>query len=581
VHSLVQPAMQRVPLFESRETGDVLIALARDGGFGGGLPSDWRAHVKARWATLHGRLGRGTGFDAFWNGALQKGGVWEDVGSPSVRWGQAPAVATPQLRGEGDLTLIVYPSLAHYDGRGANKPWLQELPDPTTKIVWNSWVEMHPETAAGLGIHEGDGVKVETEAGSLELPVYLYAGIRKDTIAIPLGQGHTAYGRHANGRGVNALALLPPAQDGAAGALAYLGARARASKAAGVPHAIATQRGMDQADREVAQIVPVSALMAGKADVSGHPAGRAARGSHEAEVGEHATPPSQTRPGKFTEPREGGESKPAHAISAFEPEHHARSPRQIPVREGSYGNAQHRWAMAIDLNRCTGCAACVVACHAENNVPMTGPDPIKNGREMHWIRIERYEEHVAPGTHDVRFAPMMCQHCSDAPCEIVCPVYATYHNPEGLNAQVYNRCVGTRYCSNNCPYKVRAFNFFEYASPEKPTFAFAEPLNWQLNPDVTVRSKGVMEKCTMCVQRILEGKGHARDQERALKDLEIQTACQQSCPTQAIVFGDLLDPESEVSKRSHDERAYWVLGELNTKPGVTYLKKIARESESA
>jgi molybdopterin-containing oxidoreductase family iron-sulfur binding subunit len=156
----------------------------------------------------------------------------------------------------------------------------------------------------------------------------------------------------------------------------------------------------------------------------------------------------------------------------------------------------------------------------------------------------------------------------------VCPVYATYHNPEGLNAQVYNRCVGTRYCSNNCPYKVRSFNFFDYASPEKPTFAFPEPLNWQLNPDVTVRSRGVMEKCTMCVQRILEGKGNARDEERALKDGEIQTACQQSCPTQAITFGDLLDPESRVAKLSRAQRAYWALDELNTGPGVTYLKEL-------
>jgi molybdopterin-containing oxidoreductase family iron-sulfur binding subunit len=173
---------------------------------------------------------------------------------------------------------------------------------------------------------------------------------------------------------------------------------------------------------------------------------------------------------------------------------------------------------------------------------------------------------------------MLCQHCTDAPCETVCPVYATYHNPEGLNAQVYNRCVGTRYCSNNCPYKVRAFNFFDYAAPEKATFSFPEPLNWQLNPDVTVRSKGVMEKCTFCVQRILEGKGNAKDQKRPLRDGEIVTACAQSCPTQAIVFGDLLDPNSAVAKLSHDERRYWVLGDLNTKPGITYLKKLQRES---
>jgi molybdopterin-containing oxidoreductase family iron-sulfur binding subunit len=274
--------------------------------------------------------------------------------------------------------------------------------------------------------------------------------------------------------------------------------------------------------------------------------------------------------------RPDGYQPPAHTITAFEPAQQGRGPLNKPVDVGSYKNAQHRWAMAIDLHKCTGCQACMIACSAENNVPTVGPELIKRGRDMFWIRIDRFEEKLGEGMGaDVRHVPMMCQHCGDAPCETVCPVYATYHNPEGLNAQIYNRCVGTRYCSNNCPYKVREFNWFDYSAPEKATFAFPEPLNWQLNPDVTVRSKGVMEKCTMCVQRILEGKGTAKDEARAVRDGDIVTACQQTCPTQAIVFGDLMDPESRVSKLSReDERRYWVLNELNTKPGVTYLKKV-------
>ena len=200
---------------------------------------------------------------------------------------------------------------------------------------------------------------------------------------------------------------------------------------------------------------------------------------------------------------------------------------------------------------------------------------------MSWIRIERYEEALEGGPNDVRFVPMMCQQCTDAPCETVCPVYATYHNPEGLNAQVYNRCVGTRYCANNCPYKVRAVQLVRLRGAREGHVRFPEPLNWQLNPDVTVRAKGVMEKCTFCVQRILEGKGDARDEDRPLRDGEIRTACQQTCPSQAIVFGDLLDPESAVSRLSADERRYWVFNELNTKPAVTYLKKLERESELA
>jgi molybdopterin-containing oxidoreductase family iron-sulfur binding subunit len=572
VHSIIQPAMQKVPVFDARPAGDTLIALAQAAGFGDKFPATWADYLKSRWQPLHQRLGAGRDFDTFWNETLQAGGIWEDVPATPVRWTGAPAFAVPELKGSGDLALVLYPSINFYDGRGANKSWLQELPDTTTKAVWGTWVEIHPETAARIGVENGDPVRVETEAGKLELPAYLYAGVRKDVIAIPLGQGHTAYGRWASGRGANAATLLVEAQDAASGAIAYLSARAtiaRGSKAEGL---FMTQREKHQHDRGIAQIVPVSALLASAGGAAGEHGG--------AEGGHPEAAPSQTRPGHYTFPLQDPKT-PAHAITAFEQSHKARGPRNIPITEGTYGHAEHRWAMAIDLDTCTGCSACVVACSAENNVPVVGTQMVQRGREMLWIRIERFEENLKPGASDVRFVPMMCQHCGDAPCETVCPVYATYHNPEGLNAQVYNRCVGTRYCSNNCPYKVRSFNFFDYAAPEKPTFAFPEPLNWQLNPDVTVRNKGVMEKCTMCVQRILEGKGIAKDEDRKLRDGEIQTACAQSCPTQAIVFGDLADPGSAVSRASHGDRRYWVLEELNTKPGVTYLKRVRRDAGAA
>ncbi|MBP8136717.1 MAG: 4Fe-4S dicluster domain-containing protein [Candidatus Eisenbacteria bacterium] len=335
----------------------------------------------------------------------------------------------------------------------------------------------------------------------------------------------------------------------------------------------------NQHERELAQVIPVAALLAGGHGEHGAHAGHSL--GRLTEKGGILSEEVQTKPGKYTEPlaRPEGYVPPAHSLSAFEPKEKVRHPKSEPVSEGSYGkNAKHRWAMAIDLNACNGCAACVVACYAENNIPVVGPELIKKGREMAWIRIDRFEDKLDGGANDVRFLPSMCQHCSDAPCEMVCPVYATYHTSEGLNGQVYNRCVGTRYCSNNCPYKARSFNWFDYSAPEKTTFAFPEPLNWQLNPDVTVRSKGVMEKCTMCVQRILEGKGNARDEKRELRDGEIQTACSQSCPTQAITFGDLADPASAVHAKSYGERKYWVLEELHTRPGVTYLQKIQRET---
>ena len=572
VHSIVQPAMQKVPMFDAKPAGEALIALAAAAQQGTRFPATWDDWVKNQWRGLHSRLGTGSAFDAFWQDVLRDGGVWEEVQPLPVRWVSSPAFAAPELQGSGDLVLLLYPTQL-YDGRGANRPWLQELPDPTTKAVWGSWAEVHPETAARIGVKSGDPVRVETEAGSVELPVFLYAGLRKDVVAVPLGQGHTAYGRYATGRGVNATRLLGAAQDEASGAVAYLSAKAAVTRGARAMDLVVTQRVMDQHGREIAQIVPLAAL----AGASGHGAS-----GHGGQGGHHEVHPSQTRRGKHTEPleRPADYKTPAHAITAFELEHKARAGRQNPVDSGSYRNAKHRWALAIDLDRCTGCSACIVACNAENNVPVVGPEVIKRGREMHWIRIERWEEKVESARPDVRFIPMLCQHCGDAPCEIVCPVYATYHNPEGLNAQVYNRCVGTRYCSNNCPYKVRTFNWYDYAAPEKETFAFPEPLNWQLNPDVTVRSKGVMEKCTMCVQRILKAKGHARDENRDLRDGEFDTACAQTCPTEAIVFGDLADPESRVAKLSFgDERRYWVFNELNTKPGVTYLKKVDRGGE--
>jgi molybdopterin-containing oxidoreductase family iron-sulfur binding subunit len=232
-----------------------------------------------------------------------------------------------------------------------------------------------------------------------------------------------------------------------------------------------------------------------------------------------------------------------------------------------HDHKDYRWGMAINLSSCTGCGACVAACYAENNIPVVGKERVAQGRHMAWLRIERYMENIS-AKPDVRFSPMMCQQCDNAPCEPVCPVSATMHSSDGLNLQIYNRCVGTRYCSNNCPYKVRTFNWFDYEFPE--------PLHLQLNPDVSVRSKGIMEKCTFCVQRIREGKDHAKDEGRKVRDGEVVPACAQSCPTRAITFGNLLDPDSEVSKASRAQHGYKVLEELNTKPAITYLPRIKR-----
>jgi Fe-S-cluster-containing dehydrogenase component len=235
---------------------------------------------------------------------------------------------------------------------------------------------------------------------------------------------------------------------------------------------------------------------------------------------------------------------------------------------GDHAHAGHRWGMAIDLDRCTGCSACVVACQAENNVAVVGPEAVDYGREMAWLQLHLYWERDPNGHPVPLVTPMMCQQCDAAPCEPVCPAFAAYHTAEGLNGQIYNRCVGTRYCANNCPYKMRRFNWYEYPFPK--------PLELQLNPDVTVRSKGVMEKCTFCVQRIREGKERAKLEGRALRDGEVRPACAQTCPTGAIVFGDLLDPQSAVSRLATAGRGYRVLEHLGTRPSVTYLARVVR-----
>lgn len=240
---------------------------------------------------------------------------------------------------------------------------------------------------------------------------------------------------------------------------------------------------------------------------------------------------------------------------------------------------EHKWGMVVDIDRCTGCQACVVACQSENNQLLSTEDIVAQKRFMSWIRVERYWEGEFPNAK-ARFIPMMCQHCENAPCEPVCPVYATYHNDEGLNVQIYNRCVGTRYCANNCPYHARVFNYWERSTdaPWREVFSsaqlIAEPMNEYLNPDVTVRTKGIMEKCTFCVQRIRRVTRQAKNEDRTVKDGEVVPACVQSCPTGTLVFGDVKDPNSKVSQKLKDARAYHLLEDLGTRPAVTYLKKV-------
>ncbi|MFN3477079.1 MAG: molybdopterin dinucleotide binding domain-containing protein, partial [Candidatus Methylomirabilales bacterium] len=527
IYGLMQPVMP--PVFQTKMVGDTLLSIAQKVGkpMAERLPwPNFYEYLLEQWKGLHQRLEPQTPFDAYWEEALKRGGLWREVRAEPVRLSpQVFQMTFQEARFEGQewaelpLYLHLYPSPIHFDGRMANRPWLQELPDPMTQLVWDNWLEIHPETARGLGIAEGDVVKVISPYGTVELPAHLTEGVRPDVFAIPLGQGHTTFGRYAEKRGANPMALLPPKPEPLSGSAMFLSTKVRLIQT-GKRHQLVSPVGSDrQENRGIIQMIPLT---------------------------------------------EVGESREA-----------VHEPKQIYP---PHDHPEHRWGMAIDLNACIGCEACVVACYAENNVPVVGKERIQEGRWMAWIRIERYVEEKWDRP-EIRFLPMLCQHCDNAPCEPVCPVYAAYHTPEGLNAQVYNRCVGVRYCANNCPYKVRRFNWFEYADPKSKTSAFPEPINWQLNPDVTVRGKGIMEKCTFCIQRIQAAKDLAKDEGRPVRDGEIIPACAQTCPTRAIVFGDLKDPNSEVSKLSRNPRRYRVLEPLNTQPAITYLKKIIQDVE--
>jgi len=531
VYALQQPAMQ--PVFpETRHTGDVVLSLL-------GRPGSFRDHLQNRWRELHKRFGAGKSFEQFWMEAVQHGGLYGDVPARVVRLAESatrisPAAMPPE--GGGDQTVVVFPHPVLHDGRGANKPWLQELPDPVAKIAWHGWVEVHPETAARWGVATGDFLLLKSPFGAVKAPVWITPSVRPDVLAVPTGQGHSAFGRYAKDRSFNAFELLRAEANGYGGR--SFAVRATATKTGEHRKIVTTEgspRERGEGSVEVLTLARAKALHAGD-----HP-------FHHEETPEYAK----------------------EAVEWW-------GERQVEKAElGNYRGEQPRWGLAVDLSKCTGCSACVTACYAENNLATVGEALMQRGREMAWLRLERYWQTDEAGTPQGAVnSPMMCQQCGNAPCEPVCPVYAAYHTPDGLNGQVYNRCVGTRYCSNNCPYKVRYFNWYNYAEPGGQWEAWPEPLHMLLNPDVTVREKGVMEKCTFCVQRIRGAQNKARLEDRNVRDGEIVTACAQACPSEAIVFGDLHDRNSQVYKLAGNPRGYHVLAGLNTKPAVTYLARV-------
>jgi len=541
VTGLMQPVME--PVFQTMATGDLLLKVSQKAG--GALAQfnapSWEAQLKAQWL-------KALGTDDAWRAALQHGGVFAEAPATTVKLAataQGLTYTAPAFDGEAgaDGFYLMPTTSVMGDGRFANRPWMLELSDPVTKITWHSWIEVNPDTAKRLDVQEGEILQLTSPHGTISAPVYVYPGIHPDVLAVPIGLGHTSYGQFATGRGVNVLDLVDGA--GAKGFLPYLSTRVTVTKTRDWKKVAKTEGTTRQLGRGIADAMTFSQAKQGMT-----PALAAKAEGH----GEH----------------EVNTEREVEAIAGF------RASQLEQRKHGDYAIEQPMWGMVIDLARCTGCSACVTACYAENNIPFVGEDEVLRGREMTWLRIERYWEGGLDGEPlEARVVPMLCQHCDAAPCEPVCPVYAAYHTPDGLNGQVYNRCVGTRYCGNNCPYKVRYFNWYAYNQK-----AFPEPLNLQLNPDVTVRARGVMEKCTFCVQRIRGAQNTARLEDRALVDGDVVTACAQACPSGAITFGNMKDAGSRVAKAGADHRGYHVLQDLNVRPAVTYLAKVLHRTEA-
>jgi molybdopterin-containing oxidoreductase family iron-sulfur binding subunit len=447
-------------------------------------------------------------FETFWNAALQKGAAQVDAG-PAPRYREGRVEGAPRTGRKDGYELLLYAKVGLGDGRHAHLPFLQELPDPITKATWDNYAQVSPAAAAKLGLEQGDLLRLRPEghALELELPVVVQPGQDDRTVAVALGYGRTAGGKAGLSVGKNAY----PWRAFTSGFLAAEAAPLQVRRGQGRVDLACTQDHHSLEGRELVREMALAPYLRDPASARPH-----------------------EQPG--------------------------------PSVYGEHPHGAHRWAMVIDLSACTGCSGCVIGCQVENNIPVVGRDEVRRKREMHWLRIDRYYtgSEAEPG---VVHQPMLCQQCDQAPCENVCPVLATVHSEEGLNQQVYNRCVGTRYCANNCPYKVRRFNWWEY-----PHASELERLGF--NPDVTVRSRGVMEKCSFCVQRLMEAKLTAKNEGRELKDGEALPACMQSCPAQAIVFGDMQDPGSRISQVLRDPKRFLVLGELGIGPAVSYLTKI-------
>lgn len=503
--TVIQPLIE--PLYGGKSAHELVAALT--GNSLGGYEI-----VRQFWLSEH----PGDDFEKFWRKALHDGHLQFSTRSAVFETNETRKEAVPKVP-TGTLELAFKASLNIHDGRFANNAWLQELPQPFTKITWDNAALISPATARRLQLAHEDMVELKYRGRSVRAPIWILPGQADDCVTVHLGYGRTRAGRVGNEVGFDAYALRTSDAPWGGPGLEIV--------KTGQQHLFATTQ------------------------------------HHQSMEGR-----DQVRVGTLAE----FQQHPATVAQASEP-----APAAAETLYPAVAYKGYAWGMAIDLGACIGCNVCTIACQAENNIPVVGKEQVARGREMHWIRVDNYFEGSPRGPR-LHFQPVPCMHCENAPCELVCPVAATVHSSEGLNQMVYNRCIGTRYCSNNCPYKVRRFNFLEY---DRNRFESAPVLKLLRNPDVTVRTRGVMEKCTYCVQRINRTRIEAEKQNRPIRDGEIIPACAQACPAEAIIFGDVNDPQSRVSKFKASPLNYGLLAELNTRPRTTYLAKLRNPNPAA
>jgi len=550
IFNTTQPAISK--LFDTRQFQDTLLKWS-------GKEGSYYEFIKKYWeGNIYGKQSTYNGFWAFWDNAVADGEI-EIPASGSASYngaGVSEAVAAFAAAGSsmGDVQVRFYESIALGDGYWADNPWMQELPDPVSKVTWDNYIIANPRWMNKNGYNidpdfkakEYAVAKLTVNGQSVELPVVGVPGTPEGVFGVALGYGRDVVAHDELKTGKNVFQMLSKSGDNYT-----LAAKATIEKTGKVQKVAITQTHFnitlkDLGGTKTRKTVKETTL-------------------HEYKKDQHA----------------GNEDR-------------KEILEEMVTLYSEHEYPGHHWTMVIDLNTCTGCGTCVVACNAENNVPVVGKDQVTRSREMHWMRIDRYYTGEADNP-DVVFQPMLCQHCDNAPCENVCPVAATNHSSEGLNQMAYNRCIGTRYCANNCPYKVRRFNWYDYQQADafdkqygtsndmnvaSETLGLHEPLTRMvLNPDVTVRSRGVMEKCSFCVQRLQGGKLEAKKANRLLTDSDVVTACQNACPTNAISFGDRNNKESEVLKKFTDERAFGVIEEIHTMPNVLYLTQVRNREE--